>query len=330
MGTANRAHAAADEAAQPERRRLRSARDVRMRAITWIDEGRLPLGEVPVLAGFGGLGKSGYVCALAGRISRGRTECSLAGSPRSIVFCTAENSWEHTLKRRLVAADADLDRAYFVAIGDDPDAISIPEDLPDLEELLVDQGDVALVVFDPLVAFLSAKTDAHGDHDTRRALGPSPVVAQRTEISVPGVSDSTVVSLTRACPPCTTASREGSWAGTISRDFTHCSGCHVTFPASQRWGHCARCHLTFSGVESFDLHQRVDRDTGDFTPDCLCTVATSRSNQELPLGAPSERRWDVGGKTLNLKQAEWGSYWGQDAPDGFGAGQRTAAVGGVE
>ena len=137
---------------------------------------------------------------------------------------------------------------------------------------------------------------------------------------VVGVSRSTASSLTRTCAPCTTACREGWWVGTVPKNFTHCRECHVTYPGSQRWGHCARCHETFSGVESFDLHQRVNRESGDFTPDCLCTVAASCPDQESLLGVPSQRRWDVSGKTLNLKEAEWGRYWGQDVPRLFGGG----------
>jgi hypothetical protein len=122
------------------------------------------------------------------------------------------------------------------------------------------------------------------------------------------------------CAACATARWEGWWGPSLQRSHTHCRGCHVTYPGSQRWGHCARCHETSSGIESFDLHQRVDRETGDFTPDCLCTVAASCPSQESLPDVPSQRRWDVSGKTLRLKQAEWGPYWGQDVSHLFGGG----------
>lgn len=157
-----------------------------MKRVDWIDAGRLPLGELCVLAGIGGLGKSAYVCAVAARITRGESGASLDGSPRSVVFCSAEDSWEHTLPR-LLAVGADLGRVFHMAIGDEPDAIAIPDDLRELEGLIEEQGDVALVVFDPLVAFLSDKTDTHRDHDTRRALGPLASMAQRTKVCVLGV-----------------------------------------------------------------------------------------------------------------------------------------------
>jgi hypothetical protein len=158
-----------------------------MRTVEWIDYGRFPRSELVVVAGLGGLGKSAYCCQLARQISRGETNSSAAGSARSVVFCSAEDSWEHTLKPRLVAADADLDRVFHLATGDEPDAISIPDDLPELEALIEERGDIALVVFDPLVAFLSDKTDTHRDHDTRKALEPLARMAQRTGVCVVGV-----------------------------------------------------------------------------------------------------------------------------------------------
>jgi hypothetical protein len=118
------------------------------------------------------------------------------------------------------------------------------------------------------------------------------------------------------CAVCAHAGEHGYWGDTIPANFTHCRDCHVTFPASNRWGHCSGCHQTFSGAESFDLHQRITGD-GDIASDCLCAVAMSTTVEESLLGESHQPKWGVGSKTLTLKRAEWGSYWGQPAPTGL-------------
>ncbi len=119
-----------------------------------------------------------------------------------------------------------------------------------------------------------------------------------------------------SCAPCAVADREGWWAGSLPRGTTHCSDCHQTWPGGQRVGHCSRCHQTFSGISSFDLHQRVTAD-GDLGPDCLCSVVVTDLDEESTLGESRHRKWDVRSKTLYLKEADWGSYWGQEAPEVF-------------
>jgi RecA-family ATPase len=59
----------------------------------------------------------------------------------------------------------------------------LPHDLERLQEA-ISRCDAALVVIDPLVAYLAAEVNAHRDQDVRRALAPVAWVAHRTGAAV--------------------------------------------------------------------------------------------------------------------------------------------------
>jgi hypothetical protein len=74
-----------------------------------------------------------------------------------------------------------------MANAGDPLPIDIPGDLNELEQAINHRGDVALIIFDPLVAFVGDGTDTHRDHSTRRALRPLGDFAAKTGTAVLGV-----------------------------------------------------------------------------------------------------------------------------------------------
>src|SRR5690349_3618283 len=83
-----------------------------MRPVHWLWDQRLPLGALTLLAGREGIGKSTVAYALAAQITRGTLPGRYADQPRAVAVCATEDSWEHTISPRLVAAGADLDRVF--------------------------------------------------------------------------------------------------------------------------------------------------------------------------------------------------------------------------
>jgi predicted ATP-dependent serine protease len=139
-----------------------AASQIKREPVTWLEHGRVPLGMVTVLGGIGGLGKSTWTCLLAAR------------NPGVTLIATAEDSPEATVRPRLEAVQADLERARFVFVRTEDgieDGIAIPDDVARLEELVAETG-ATLVVVDPLVAHLPAHIDSHKDQSVRRALAP--------------------------------------------------------------------------------------------------------------------------------------------------------------
>lgn len=76
-------------------------------------DGRVPLGAVTVLAGPPGHGKTQFAIRVCARATRGKLDGDLAGAPAEVLWVSAEDSLEHTLNPRAIAAGADLDRLHF-------------------------------------------------------------------------------------------------------------------------------------------------------------------------------------------------------------------------
>jgi len=138
------------------------ASDVHRERVEWLEPGRIPLRMVTVLAGIGGLGKSQLACLFA------------ASNNGVTLIATAEDSPSTTVRPRLEAVQADLERVSFLSIKTEEgveDGIAIPDDMEELERLVA-EVEARLVVVDPLVAHLPMQIDSHKDQSVRRALAP--------------------------------------------------------------------------------------------------------------------------------------------------------------
>jgi hypothetical protein len=108
----------------------------------------------------------------------------------SVLIVSAEDTIGDTIVPRLIAAGADLTRCRFFTLHRDDEGnivpLTIPDDLRRLA-LTVKDHQVHLVVVDPLVAFLSERTDSHNDASVRRAMGPLTLFAEETAVAVVGI-----------------------------------------------------------------------------------------------------------------------------------------------
>lgn len=168
--------------------------DVVAQRVEWLWPGRLPLGKVGILDGDPGLGKSTITLDLCARVSQGRgmPDGQKLGGPRSCLVISAEDGVADTVRPRLEAAGADLERILFFDRVSDYDEkndvhfdrpLEFPKDLP-LVQQIVEDNDVALAIIDPLLAFLGIKTDSHRDQDVRRVLYPLAKMAETARCAV--------------------------------------------------------------------------------------------------------------------------------------------------
>jgi len=165
------------------------ASDIRPEEVTWIWDRWLPAGELVLLDGDPGLGKSTLVCEIAARVTQG--EQLPGSSPQAItggvILVGAEDSPSHTVRPRLEAAGANLGR--ILLLGEVPGGeggqqpFSIPEHVGLLKRSIQDV-EARLVVIDPLAAHLSEGVDPHRDADVRRALTALSSVAKDTGVAV--------------------------------------------------------------------------------------------------------------------------------------------------
>ncbi len=169
----------------------RTLADVEFRPVSWLWPRYVPLGKVTVLEGDPGLGKSLVVADVAARITTGTRmpdgSASDLPGPASVVVLTAEDDVSDTLRPRLEAAGADLNRVtvWETVLEDDGTERlpSVPDDLGLLAGV-VRRTAAKLVVVDPFTAFLSASIDAWKDAEVRRALTPLATLAADLGIAV--------------------------------------------------------------------------------------------------------------------------------------------------
>jgi hypothetical protein len=168
-----------------------SAAEITMKRARWLWQGKIPLGELTIAAGREGVAKSQFSIWEAMHVTRGTTEGELNGQPRPVIICAREDSWEHTIKPRLVAAGADVSLVYRVQVRNITSGKSFDLTLPMDNEILeaeITRLGAALVIFDPLLSVLSAVLNTHRASDVRLALEPLADIAHRTGCAMLGLA----------------------------------------------------------------------------------------------------------------------------------------------
>jgi hypothetical protein len=158
------------------------ASDIQAMPIRWLWHGRIARGKVSMLAGNPGLGKSQITAALAATVSMGgtwpvdRSRCEAGNA----IILSAEDDPADTIRPRLEAAGADLSRVFILdAVVDGYRAdgseaqrgFNLKSDLSRLGRMLEEIGGAALIVIDPITAYLG-ETDSHKNSDIRALLSP--------------------------------------------------------------------------------------------------------------------------------------------------------------
>jgi hypothetical protein len=164
--------------------------DVRPEPVSWLWPDYVPLGKVITLDGDPGLGKSALTLDLAARVTRGDSmpngsRGDLDG-PGNVVLLCGEDGLADTIRPRLEAAGADVDRVVsFVSVreGIDRRLVTLPTDCERLARTIMEEA-ARLVIIDPLMAYLDASVNAHRDQDVRRALAPLVRMAEELDTAI--------------------------------------------------------------------------------------------------------------------------------------------------
>lgn len=124
-------------------------------------KGRIPLGELTLIVGRGGIGKSTLLAEFTAWLTKGEMRGEFFGVPRDVMYVANEDSLEYTVVPRLIAAGADLDRVHFIGIDmlGRSDKVVLPSDCDGLAEY-ARNNNVAAIMLDPLSSNLKAKANA--------------------------------------------------------------------------------------------------------------------------------------------------------------------------
>ncbi len=168
------------EKAQEKKPLLISLTDVEEKEAEWLVEQYMPKGQINILAGDGGSGKTTSWCGLAAAISNGTMaffDVAVANEnpfvpkePQKVMFFSSEDSLEYTLKVRLRKAGANLDNIFSVSLRDE--RFSKIKFNSSLLKDLVKEVKPALVIFDPLQAFIPSDIQMGQRNAMRNCLNP--------------------------------------------------------------------------------------------------------------------------------------------------------------
>gem|GEM_PF-1886734 len=156
--------------------------------IRWLEDGRIAMGKLTLIAGDPGLGKSFMTLELAARVSRGEVGRRANGASGRAVMMSAEDDAGDTLVPRLNAMCARMNRVHFLEgiRGVSPNALDLPQldrDTDRLIEAIESIGDVSLIVIDPISAYMG-KADSHNNAEVRSVLAQLAYLAQVTGAAV--------------------------------------------------------------------------------------------------------------------------------------------------
>jgi putative DNA primase/helicase len=166
---------------------------VTMKGIDWLWPNRFAIGKLGLLVGMPDEGKGQVFSYIAAQVTRrGQWPCGEGRAPLgNVIMLTAEDDIADTVVPRLKAAGADLERVYIIKMVTDHDKdrmFSLVTDLEILRKKITEISNVALVLVDPISAYLGVgKVDSYRTPDVRAVLGPIKDLAEELKISIIGI-----------------------------------------------------------------------------------------------------------------------------------------------
>lgn len=145
--------------------------------VTWLWEGRIPLGKLAVLDGEPGVGKTNLALHLAARVSKGSAMPLSKGAsaypvePANVLLFNADDTLADTILPRLEAASADLGRIW---------AVDRPITQEDIEEYKP-----RLIIIDSLSAYLCVNEDL----PPRQSIKSLSTLARESGAALLGIQD---------------------------------------------------------------------------------------------------------------------------------------------
>ncbi len=168
--------------------KIESYDEIEAQEVKWLWRPYLPLGELALLGGDPGSGKSWYALNLCAAISRGgpfplSTETF---APANAVFLSVEDHKNKAIRPRLDVMAADLKRVFHVCLaegdGDLEHALTLQQQDRIVE--VMEKVKPKLLVIDPIQSFLGRGIDLNKMTDTRPLLDALGQIAQKFECTI--------------------------------------------------------------------------------------------------------------------------------------------------
>ena len=164
---------------------------VEVENIDWLLYPFIPFGEVTIVQGDPGEGKTTMVLQIIAKLTKGEAvlpsgsdepaleEKTMDLEPVNVIYQTAEDGLGDTIKPRLLSAGADCSRV--MVIDDDDQALTMMD--ARLEEAII-QTKARLVVLDPIQGFLGTDVDMHRANEIRPLMKRVAVLAEKYHCAI--------------------------------------------------------------------------------------------------------------------------------------------------
>jgi hypothetical protein len=167
--------------------------DVESKKIDWLWPARIPRGKLTIIAGMPDVNKSTFSLDLAARVTReAELPCGEGRAPLgSVIILSAEDDIADTIRPRLEVMGADLMRVHIITAvkpyrREGERGFDLSQDIDHLEEAVEKLRDVALIVIDPITAYMGkpGKFDSYRSTDVRAILAPLQMMAAKCGAAV--------------------------------------------------------------------------------------------------------------------------------------------------
>lgn len=145
----------------------------------------IPIGSPTIVAGQPGVGKSYLSTAIAAHVSSGQRFplSNLSFEPKDVLIFSGEDDISSTIKPRLIACGADLNRVNIFDLERYDFSLDSAESMSRFGAM-IDTLNPGLVVIDPLIAFLGKNIDANRSTDVRSIMRPLYDIARDRNIAI--------------------------------------------------------------------------------------------------------------------------------------------------
>lgn len=167
-----------------DRLNLLDPREIVIEPVSWLVQDRMPFGELTMVDGDGGIGKTTFLLDLAARFTTGSAMPDGSVHEPGNVLILAEEDRDSILRARLQVAGADLSRIRFIkSVGDDERRFTLPRDVPALK-LSIEEWEARFVIIDALFNHLDGDLSQNRSQDVRTALMPVGNLAHLTGAAI--------------------------------------------------------------------------------------------------------------------------------------------------